>query len=112
MWRAPPLHLPRYAPYLLVAVILPHGECRAQEVPQKPQQGMGGNATGGTFASIYDSQNRPITAGGFVDLGPIVFKDITKAAGLSAWSHKMGSPAKPFIIDTDGSGVALLCEGR
>ena len=102
------LHLRRFGGCLLVAMILLHGKCRAQEVPQKPQQGMGGNATGGTFAPIYDSQNRPITAGGFVDSGPVIFKDITKAAGLAGWSHKMGSPAKPFIIDTDGSGVALL----
>lgn len=72
---------------------------------QAPQ---GGNATGGTFAPVYDAQKRPITAGGFVDSGPVTFKDITKAAGLSSWSHKMGSARKPFIIDTDGSGVALL----
>jgi hypothetical protein len=72
---------------------------------QAPQ---GGNATGGTFAPIYDSQKRPITAGGFVDSGPVIFKDITKASGLASWSHKMGSPLKPYIIDTDGSGVALL----
>ncbi|WP_348265366.1 CRTAC1 family protein [Telmatobacter sp. DSM 110680] len=68
----------------------------------------GGNATGGTFAPVYDAQKRPITAGGFVDSGPVIFKDITKAAGLSGWSHKMGSPKKPLIIDTDGSGIALL----
>jgi hypothetical protein len=32
-------------------------------IPQPPQ---GGSATGGVFAPVYDSQNRPITAGGFV----------------------------------------------
>jgi len=74
-----------------------------------PQRGgMGGNATGGTFGAVYDAEKRPITAGGFVDSGTVVFKDITKAAGLSQWNHKMGSPTKPFIIDADGSGVALL----
>src|SRR5882724_1978234 len=26
----------------------------------------GGSATGGTFSAVYDSQRRPITAGGFV----------------------------------------------
>jgi hypothetical protein len=83
-------------------------ECLAQE-PHKPQQGgVGGSATSGTFAAQYDTENRPITAGGFVNTGPIVFEDITKAAGLAEWNHKMGSPNKPFIIDTDGSGVALL----
>ncbi|MGD0737046.1 MAG: CRTAC1 family protein [Terracidiphilus sp.] len=69
---------------------------------------MGGNATGGTFAAVYDEQKRPITAGGFVDSGPVIFEDITKKAGLSSWQHKMGNPAKPLIIDTDGSGVALI----
>jgi len=69
---------------------------------------MGGNATGGTFAAVYDAQKRPITAGGFVDSGPAIFQDVTKAAGLSGWSHKMGTPEKKFIIDTDGSGVALF----
>jgi hypothetical protein len=69
---------------------------------------MGGNATGGTFAAVYDEQKRPITAGGFVDSGPVIFEDITKKAGLSGWTHKMGTPDKPFIVDTDGSGVALL----
>ena len=76
-----------------------------QETQPKQQ---GGNATGGTFAPVYDAQKRPITAGGFVETGPVIFKDITKAAGLAGWNHKMGSPEKPLIIDTDGSGVALL----
>jgi enediyne biosynthesis protein E4 len=75
---------------------------------QKPQQEMGGNATAGTFAPVFDSEHRPITAGGFVDSGPIVFEDITKQAGLSGWHHKMGVPQKPFILDTNGSGAALL----
>jgi hypothetical protein len=69
---------------------------------------MGGNSTAGTFAAVYDEQKRPITAGGFVDSGPVVFEDITKKAGLSGWTHKMGTPEKPFILETDGSGVALL----
>ena len=69
---------------------------------------MGGNATSGIYAPEYDAQKRPITAGGFVDTGTIVFEDITKSAGLSGWSHKMGAPDKRLIIDTDGSGVALL----
>src|ERR1035438_7067248 len=47
----------------------------------------GGNSTGGTFAPVYDQEHRPITAGGFVDHGPIVFQDITKQAGLAGWRH-------------------------
>jgi enediyne biosynthesis protein E4 len=94
---------------LTAAVFLPidnRAQTSAGQNSEKSQQG--GNATGGTFAPVYDAQKRPITAGGFVDSGPVVFKDITKAAGLAGWSHKMGSPQKPLIIDTDGSGVALL----
>ena len=33
-------------------------------------------ASGVPAAPIYDSQNRPITAGGFVDKGPVIFEDI------------------------------------
>src|SRR5471032_642534 len=74
-----------------------------------PQQGaMGGNATGGPHPPVYDAQNRPITAGGFVDSGPVVFQDVTSAAGLGKWRHVMGTPAKKYILETDGSGVGLL----
>ncbi len=108
------LHLRGLLSGVLIAMLAMPGALWAQSAseqapPQRPQQGgMGGNATGGTFATEYDAQKRPITAGGFVDSGPVVFQDITKAAGLSNWSHKMGTPEKKFIIDTDGSGVALL----
>jgi len=52
-----------------------------QEAPMPKQSGMGGNATGGTFAPVYDSEKRPITAGGTVDSGTVVFEDITRSAG-------------------------------
>ena len=69
---------------------------------------MGGIAGGLGAAAVYDEQKRPITAGGFVDSGPVVFKDITKEAGLSGWTHKMGVPEKKFIVETNGSGVCLI----
>jgi hypothetical protein len=74
----------------------------AQSVPK------GGSSTGGVFAPIYDDKSRPITAGGTVKTGPVVFQDVAAAAGLTSWSHKMGNPNKPYIIDTIGSGVALI----
>jgi len=77
-------------------------ECRAQ------QGGMGGIASGSAAAPVYDAQKRPITAGGFVDKGPVIFEDVTKQAGLSGWRHKMGVPEKNFIVETNGSGVCLL----
>jgi len=72
-----------------------------------PQQ-QGGSATAGVFAPLLDSELRPITAGGFVKIGPVIFKDISAQAGLTVWQHKMGTPEKPYILETIGSGVALL----
>ena len=69
---------------------------------------MGGISSAGTFAPVYDENKRPITAGGFVDKGPIVFKDATKASGLSTWQHVMGTKQKMYILETDGSGVGLI----
>ena len=69
---------------------------------------MGGIASGMAAAPVYDEQKRPITAGGFVDKGPVIFEDVTKQAGLSGWRHKMGVPEKNFIVETNGSGVCLL----
>ena len=67
-----------------------------------------GQSTGIAAKAIYDEQHRPITAGGFVDKGPVIFADISKQSGLASWSHVMGSPQKQFILEADGSGVALL----
>jgi len=77
--------------------------------PEKPAQGgMGGIASAGVFAPMYDEQHRPITVGGFVEKGTVVFEDATRAAGLSGWRHEMGTPQKKYILETDGSGVGLI----
>jgi hypothetical protein len=68
----------------------------------------GGSATGGVFAPVLDAEKRPITAGGFVKDGPHVFEDISEKAGLNVWHHKMGTPQKPYILESIGSGVCLL----
>lgn len=65
-------------------------------------------STGGAHAAVLDSEKRPITAGGFVDSGPVVFQDVSEKAGLTHWRHVMGTPQKAFILETVGSGVALL----
>jgi enediyne biosynthesis protein E4 len=106
-------HVRRLLSGVLFCTLLLPGVAGAQPVPDLPapqqqQGGMGGNATGGAFAAVYDEEKRPITAGGFVDSGTMVFEDVTKSAGLAGWSHKMGSPDKKYIIDTDGSGVGLI----
>jgi hypothetical protein len=96
---------------LAVFVYLPYC-CEGQQTqpsePPKVQSGMSGIAGGLGAAPVYDELKRPITAGGFVKSGPVVFEDITKAAGLSGWTHKMGVPAKDFIVETNGSGVGLI----
>ena len=79
----------------------------------KPREGgqpsaVGGVNTGGAHAAVLDSEHRPITAGGFVKDGPVLFKDIARQAGLTSWKHVMGTPEKKFIIEANGSGVCLL----
>jgi enediyne biosynthesis protein E4 len=72
------------------------------------QPGQGGAATHGTFAPVLDSEKRPITKGGFVKGGPVIFMDVAEKAGLTSWHNTMGSPQKNYILETNGSGVALL----
>jgi enediyne biosynthesis protein E4 len=49
------------------------GVCRGQQDQPKPQQGgMGGISSGVSAAPVFDDQKRPITAGGFVDSGPMI----------------------------------------
>jgi hypothetical protein len=55
-----------------------------------------------------DAQHRPITEGGFVKTGPIVFEDDSDKSGLTHWTHKMGTSAKKYIVETKGSGVGLI----
>jgi hypothetical protein len=55
-----------------------------------------------------DAEGRPITAGGFVRSGPVVFEDISEKAGLTEWKHRMGTPAKTYLVETKGSGIGLI----
>ena len=65
-------------------------------------------ATAGPQAAQFDEQHRPITAGGFVKSGPIIFEDTAAAAGLTTWHHKAGTPEKRLILEAKGPGVCLL----
>ena len=65
-------------------------------------------STGAASSPIFDSEKRPITAGGFVNTGPIVFQNIAESAGLTRWKHVSGTPLKRSLLETIGSGVALL----
>lgn len=85
-----------------------NGADPASGISTTDQAPQGGSATRGVFAPVLDSEKRPITAGGFVKTGPVIFKDITVKSGLSSWHHTMGTPQKNYILETTGSGVALL----
>jgi enediyne biosynthesis protein E4 len=103
---------------LLPFVLLPtYSIAQTTQAPDsqsaKPQEGgqppsAGGVNTGGVHTAIFDQQRRPITAGGFVKTGPIVFQDVSEKASLTSWTHKMGTPEKRFIIEANGSGVGLI----
>ena len=87
------------------------GSAQGQQDPAEkghPPEQQGGMSTAGAHAPVKDSLSRPITAGGFVDGAPIVFLDITQAAGLDKFHHRSGGPEKRTILETPGSGVALL----
>jgi enediyne biosynthesis protein E4 len=79
----------------------------AQTPPQSPST-QPGVQTGGAYAPVRDSKNRPITAGGFVDGAPVVFMDITKLPGLDKFHHVSGTAAKATILEAPGSGLALI----
>ncbi len=72
------------------------------------QQATGGEMTNaGPQTAVFDNQHRPITAGGFVKTGPVVFIDATEKAGLSKWRNVTGLE-KRLIIEAKGAGVCLL----
>ena len=84
----------------------------ASPAPLPPSQQTGkpvnGQETGAPHPPLLDAQHRPITAGGFVKTGPVVFEDVSEKAGLTHWTHAMGTPSKSYIIETKGSGVGLI----
>ncbi len=109
--------------FLCAALVMGSDLCAAQSTTpdshsadtqsDKPREGgqapaVGGVNTGGAHAAVLDKAHRPITAGGFVKDGPILFEDIARQAGLTTWKHVMGTPEKKFIIEANGSGVGLL----
>ena len=71
-------------------------------------QEQSGSATAGVFAPVLDSERRPITRGGFVKTGPIVFQDVSRKGRSQRVDAQDGRAEKPFILETIGSGVCLL----
>src|SRR5437899_5606470 len=95
---------------LFCVLLFPLGSSSQQPSDQKAKQAPSGMgvATGGAHPAVKDSHSRPITAGGFVDGAPIIFTDITKAAGLDKFVNRSGSPKNKTILETMSSGAALL----
>jgi hypothetical protein len=98
--------IPLTAIALLLAAQILVAQTPAAQTP--PNTASGGHASDAPHPPVHDAQNRPITAGGFVDSGPVVFKNIADAAGVGRWRHVMGTPQKKYILETDGSGVGLI----
>ena len=100
----------RFRASALIAVIVasagPAVFVAAQVEPPPPSSPGRGQPT--PAPATHDARKHPITASGFVDSGPVVFADVTRAAGLSGWKHTMGAADKRLIIDTNGSGVGLI----
>src|SRR5215469_8950330 len=98
-----------FFPVLFSFVLLVSSSRAFAQEPGKPQPpAQGGMSTGAPHEAVKDAQMRPITAGGFVDGAPVIFVDITKQAGLDRFHHRSGEPSKTTILETPGSGVALL----
>lgn len=90
----------RYLQWSLVLVVL--------LLPLRGQQRRPGVAAGEAQAPVFDAQNRPITAGGFIDGAAVVFEDATQRSGLSSFKHRSGSREKKYILEVPSGGVALL----
>lgn len=94
---------------VFVCVLLALSTALAQNTADdQMRQQQGGMSTGIARAPVKDALKRPITAGGFVDSAPAVFTDVTHAAGLDKFHHRSGTPEKATILETPGSGIALL----
>src|ERR1035437_10089575 len=94
---------------LVVCTLLVSDSASSQQGPTgRMQQSQGGMANAGPQKAEFDSQHRPITAGGFVKTGPIVFQNVAEAAGLTRWHHTAGTPEKRVILEAKGPGVCLL----
>jgi hypothetical protein len=106
---------PRFRPWFAAGFLLLLAFPTSAQTPDQKLSGMGSPQssgatvnTAGAHAAVLDAEHRPITAGGFVKSGPVVFENIARQAGLASWHHTMGTPSKSFILETVGSGVALL----
>jgi hypothetical protein len=93
---------------LLAASVIKVSAQNAADFHEPPQAQAMGVSTGPPRAAVKDAKMRPITAGGFVEGAPVVFEDVTSSSGLDNFLHRSGSREKAMILESVGSGVALL----
>jgi hypothetical protein len=67
-----------------------------------------GTVGGHPQKSEFDAGPRPTAAGGIVETGPVIFKEVAETAGLAKWRNLTGTSQKRVIIEVKGSGVCLL----
>ena len=95
---------------LIAGMILPVAGQKTPPVQSQtsanPQTGMASSINKQPQVSVPTGS--PVTASGFVDHGTVVFEDVTRQSGLASWSHHVGDDAKAYIVESLGSGVALL----
>jgi len=94
--------------FLLILSFLLGGIAQESDDHRSQMPQSTGVSTGSAHAPVKDALARPITAGGFVDGAPFVFADVTKESGLDKFHHRSGTPEKATILETPGSGVALI----
>ena len=100
-------------PGLVSAQVTTASALPQEQQPEVPSQSApapmaGGQTTSSPHPIQLDAQHRPITEGDFVKSGPVVFMDDSEKAGLTHWTNKTGTPAKQYLVETKGSGIALL----
>src|SRR5260370_15900681 len=94
---------------ICVTLLLNSGMAQQNPAEKEPVRGQqSGMSTGTAHAPVKDALSRPITAGGFVDDAQVIFIDVTHTAGVDRFHHRSGGPEKRTILETPGSGVALL----
>jgi len=113
MERSPLSRTTRLLTTLVALTLLAQHLARAQATPQSEQtvgrqQSQDGMANAGPHKAEFDSEHRPITAGGFVKSGPVIFMHVAKSAGLTSWYRTSGTPEKRLILEAKGAGVCLL----
>ena len=98
---------PGFARVMWLSLLLTSGLSQSQQTEENRVQ-QSGMSTGVAHAPVKDALSRPITAGSFVDGAPVVFSEITHASGLDKFHQTSGGRQKATILETPGSGVALL----